>query len=214
MSNNRRRPPVVDATKIRKVTRQPIVSSRLEDTEMTETGYVESHTETPGFTVFSEYIAPGGVGAKLCHDKKTRVYRVISGQCRFFDFAEDAPSSQILTPGKTVICKPGMTYQLVSWGNSHVELMIVEDSKYAARLTVIEPASSVNNMVMPLAAGPESNSVAPTQESKRKSSELAAQNATAIAAKRVGRDQGIGPAKLPPQFVPEGLNARPSMGNE
>lgn len=208
----RRQP--VDATKIRKVTRQPkigILPSEIDTVEST-TGYATVPTETPGFSVYNEYLAPGCLGPKVVHTKKTRVYRVLSGEGRLFKFPEEGEATiEKMSIGKSFTCEPDVPYQVTSSGQNHVEFLVIEDSKYTSRLTVLEKEFSTGNVELPVSMGVGPESFTVNKEQKRQYSKKTAQSQQAKAAKKVGFGASASP--LPSSFVPEGLNAQPSMGN-
>ena len=205
----------VDATKIRKATRTPKVAvlPSGEDLVTSKVGYSTSPTDAPNFSLYNEYLAPGCVGPKVIHSKKTRVYRVLSGEGRLFTFPEDAEASiEIMSIGKVFVCEPGLAYQISSYKQSHLELIVVEDAKYSARLTTLEKEFSPENVELPVAMGVGLDTFTVAKEDKRNYSKKSAQALQARAAKRVSGSGGSA-TPLPAAFVPEGLNARPTMGN-
>lgn len=208
-----RRTPI-DATKIRKATRQPKVAVLPSSENLVESsvGYSTQPTDTPGFSIYGEYLAPGCTGPQVVHPKKTRVYRVLSGEGRLFKYLDGETSIEKMTIGNSYVCEPEVPYQVSSSGDNHVEFLVVEDSKYSSRLKTIEKEFSPENVVLPVAMGVGPDVFTVGKEDKRKYSEKSARAQQAKAAKRVGGGVSA-PSPLPSAFVPEGLNARPTMGN-
>lgn len=208
----RRQP--VDATKIRKATRRPKVAvlPMEEDFVESSVGYSTQPTDTPGFSMYGEYLAPSCVGPKVMHPKKTRVYRVLSGEGRLFKYGEEDTSIEKMTIGNAYVCGPGVPFQVSSSGTNHVEFLVVEDSKYSARLTTLEQEFSPENVKLPEAMGVGPDVFTVDKADKKRFSEKSARAQQARAAKRVSGGGVSAPSPLPSGFVPEGLNARPSMG--
>lgn len=216
---HRRAKQPVNARMIRKVQRiaDPLVvnPTKMEENDL---GYTSDAIVTKNFTSYVKLLAPNAVEPMVCHPKKVRAYRCLSGEGFFFfkDNDSDDIKTKRLKAGDQFICEPGMTYRLGTVGDQHLELQVIEDSKYEARLEILAPAEAPLSKDIPTFTEP-GQPVQATLDQKKEYSKKAAQQAKKAAQRRAA-DKGDVSAivagsggGLPEGFKPEKINAAPTI---
>lgn len=121
------------------------IGMRGAETTPTPTGYrVPGHVGK--YEVFREIMAPGAVGAKLRHPKKTRTLVVVTGMGSIFVETPGVESKKFarIVPGDEVTLKAGETYQLFTSTKSHLEFWVCQEAKYDAALETVEEAKALD----------------------------------------------------------------------
>jgi mannose-6-phosphate isomerase-like protein (cupin superfamily) len=112
--------------------------------ERTTTGYKISGYTGKGFEIYYEAFLPGSASDTFVHPGKDRVVRGLSGQ-GFLSVTKDGVSAQrAINPGDEVVLPAGSTYRISTTGTKEVlEVLIIQDSKYTARLQTVAAGEAV-----------------------------------------------------------------------
>lgn len=97
------------------------------------------------YEMYREVMAPGAVGAKLRHPKKTRTYVVISGMGSVFVEQDGVTEKKYarLMPGDEITIAAGEAHQLLTTAKAHLEVLVCQESKYDANLETLEEAQAL-----------------------------------------------------------------------
>jgi hypothetical protein len=156
------------------------------------------------------------------HPKKDRVLRVQSGGG--FIVLDDGNGSTIdkrIYPGDELVIKAGTAYRLATTSDEALEMSVVQDSKYAANLELLDASAATADVAPELLvsverSGLRSENIQPRRGSKARQQQLSR------GAMRIPTGQIISAEGVP--LVPErptgggvakavaAMNARPSLG--
>jgi len=100
---------------------------------------------TGKYEMYREVMAPGAVGAKLRHQKKSRTYVVITGMGSVFVEQEGVEEKKYarLLPGDEITIAPGETHQLFTTAKAHLEFLVCQEAKYEDKLETLEEARAL-----------------------------------------------------------------------
>lgn len=212
---------IIDPKTLRKAIRRDPAEVALDDAPTIEMVTAFELTEsisvdTKGYEVRDLLLAPGCSTAEFFHDKKVRTFVVVAGQGTLIQ-TQEGESGELkldvtdLTVGSAVTCEPGIKYRLCATPESSIQVLVVQDSKYGAKLT--ETAEAV---VSHFGAQLDlSRKVAAERPVSRRGRSKAAQQQTEIAAERGKLGVEVTPGgPLPSAFIPEGINAQPMVLSE
>jgi len=120
----------------------------------TKTGFITTGFSNKNFKTYFQFLDIQNVTDLVMHDKKTKVINVLSGS-GFVIFVENPTEAKEnwkgtehrLIPGDTVELGAGRAYSIATTANNTLLFSVVEDSKYDARVVVIEESDtrSVSN---------------------------------------------------------------------
>jgi len=211
-----RRQQIIDPKLLRKASRsrEQYAASvpEMPETSVSVDADYSVSVDTKGFEVRDVFLAPGSATAEFFHDKKVRMYLVIGGEGFAISSKEGEGAlaeftNKPLSAGSYFVCEPGTKYRICATGESAIQLIAIQDSKYESKLTETAPAlvselgAQINRAVKAAASRPES---------RRDRSKAAAQQ-TEIAASKGKLGVSVAPSGLPAGFVPEGINAKPMV---
>lgn len=211
-----RKQQIIDPKLLRKASRREVIDPLPEVAETSTPIDIKYQVsvDTKGFEVRDLLLAPGCATPEYFHEKKTRMYIVIAGEglitSRSGGEAEgtvEGLENKPLTAGSFFVCTPGTKYQLCSTAESSLQVLVIQDSKYAANLTETAPA-----IISELGAQLDIiRQAAVSRPESRRNKSKAIQQQLEIAASRGKLGVSVTPSGLPPGFVPEGINANPTM---
>lgn len=121
--------------------------------EQTDYGFFVEGSKTKAFETKFLTVMPQCMTPTWKHDKKTRVYRVISGTGIYQTFEKPAEEGQIvgamtekmLVNGDEIVVS-GDTIHRITAGPAKLEVYVTQDSKYEASLTEVLAAEVVANV--------------------------------------------------------------------
>lgn len=208
----------VDARTIRKVSRlyaeNAVTDTLPSESQPTDSGFIAAGIETTNFNMYVKVIAASCSEPTVKHAKKTRIFRVLSGEGIIVYKEENKKAvTQILLRGQQFECKPEMVYTIGSTGNSHLELLVVEDSKYEARLEIIAKVENPDVESPNFSTDSLEKGLTPNEDTKRRYSEKAKEIQQGLADERNRYSGHVGTTALPSNFVPL-INAMPVMPSQ
>jgi len=209
------KPQPVDARTIRKASRlyaeNAVTDTLPSESQPTDSGFIAAGIETTNFTMYVKVIAASCSEPTVKHPKKTRIFRVLSGE-GIIVYKEDKKKAvaQTLLRGQQFECKPEMVYTIGSTGNSHLELLVVEDTKYEARLEIVAKAENPEVESPNFSTDSLEKGLTPNEDTKRRYSEKAKEIQQSIADERNRSTGNVGMTALPANFAPM-INAMPVM---
>lgn len=112
----------------------------LGEREFTDIGYKIPGFSGAAFETFVECLASGAATAKMVHKAKDRLVRVLSGILT----VQVGDSTVKATPGTEIAIEAGKEFRLSNTATMPTEYMVVQASKYSARLEELEPAVPVS----------------------------------------------------------------------
>lgn len=147
MNRLERKRPQIDPTKIRK--HSHILAEKQDpflvvgDRTQTDYGFSVTGVTHKSFETFHMVLMPNTVTPTWLHQKKARVYRVVSGSGYYQQPNSDGSVvTRPLAPGDEVLVGAGSSHRLTS-GVLRLELYVTQDSKYSANLEETAPAETV-----------------------------------------------------------------------
>jgi len=182
------------------------------DREKTKTGFIVPGYTGPGFETYFEVLMPGAVSDRLRHAKKNRVLRVVSGVGFVISETEGEQKEIKIKPGDEFVCEAGSAYRVCTTNKDPLSLFVVQDSKYLARLEVLEEstltdASSIDEFVSNMRTQSFQDTTTARKGSKAKEQLVAFRKGSPVATTETAK------AKDSVATVVQSHNVRPSMGN-
>jgi len=182
----------------------------------TDTGYIIKGFFGEKLETFYEMYMQGTTSHVLRHPTKDRVARVHSGAGFVIIYSEESVViEKQLFPGDEIVLKSGTAYRFATTSNQPLSLYISQESKYSARLEVVQETDTRVKV-------PDSMLVEPSRVSRvspRRSTSKAREQQAELAKHRITSGQVIQPQvqnsnddSNKPAPVSEIMNARPSMG--
>lgn len=181
--------------------------------EKTETGFKVPGHSGKSFETFAETLLPGTASPLYCHPKKDRVVRVLAGGGYvILDDGSGDPVDKRIHPGDEVILKAGVSYRFATTSGESLEMHVSQGSKYAARLEILEEASSTAE-VTPGLLNPAERAVSAVPGVSLRRGSKAKQQQLSNSGNRAVKPAGqVDIAAAAGTSATEVMNVRPSMG--
>lgn len=116
--------------------------------EKTETGYIAKGFLGKSFETSFETMLARTATAVLCHPKKDKVIRIISGILFVITKIDGHETQQRFIAGDEIVLERGTTYRL-STAQEDVDMFVANSAKYDIALEVIDSSSLVTQEISP-----------------------------------------------------------------
>jgi mannose-6-phosphate isomerase-like protein (cupin superfamily) len=223
MNRLERKRPQIDPTKIRK--HSQIVAEKQDpflvvgDRTQTDYGFFVTGVTQKTFETLHMVLMPNTITPTWTHQKKVRIYRVVSGSGYYQQVNDDGSLlTRPLAPGDEVLVAAGHAHRLSS-GVLRMELYVTQDAKYSAHLEEVAPAETVatvdpSDLRSITAAEKHSIVGSPVGVSRRAKSRRAAEQIAALRGDRSNSTGGLArSAEAADNFLrgtaSVGVNAKP-----
>lgn len=122
-------------------------SENLHKRKETDRGWVIDYFKNDNFEVSYQYWASNNTTGKIKHPTKDRIIKVLYGKFSVSEFDEERKiplTQETIGQGSVFVAEKGMCYELASFGDSDVELLIIQDHNYDDDLEQITESFSSN----------------------------------------------------------------------